>query len=69
MGSNLYLNGKIAKDKFCISRWVHLQLSPLRNKVSAAKGTANLGREKEQASQEKQDESSKPRLAEPTKDA
>ena len=61
-----FCNGRIAKDKFCISRWVELPKAPLRNKVSAAQGVGYPGNIAGQTNQEKHRESSQPPLADPT---
>ncbi len=61
-------NGRIAKDKFCISRWVELPRVPLRNKVSAAQGADYPGSLEGQATQEKPHEPSQAALADPTTD-
>ena len=61
-------NGRIAKDKFCISRWVELPRVPLRNKVSAGQGADYPGSLEGQAIQEKPHEPSQAALADPTTD-
>jgi hypothetical protein len=59
-------NGRIAKDKFCISRWVALPKSTPGKKVSAAKGADYPGSLEEPGNQEKHDEPSQPPVEDPT---
>ncbi len=61
-------NGRIAKDKFCISRWVELAKAPLKRKVSAAKGADYPGGLEGPTNQEKPDEPRQSPLANPTTD-
>ncbi len=61
-------NGRIAKDKFCISRWVELPKAPLRTKVSAANGADYPGGLEGQTNQEKPHEPRQSPLADPTTD-
>jgi hypothetical protein len=46
------LNGKIAKDKFCISRWIQVPLSSPRNRVYVGEKIAYPGPKEKQKNQE-----------------